>query len=346
MMMKVGVIGCGSIAKQRHAHEYGLNPNTGIAGFFDLNPARAQALADVYGGKVYETMEALIADPEIEAVSVCVANAFHASTAIKALQAGKHVLCEKPMAVTLEDCEAMIAAAKAAGKRLMIGQNQRLAPTHVKAKQILESGQMGKVLAFQSTFGHGGPESWSMDKSANTWFFKKSAAAFGSMADLGIHKIDVIRYLVGSEITSVYSKQAVLDKKFPDGTPIEVDDNSIEVLSFANGATGTVTTSWTCYGEEYNMTTLFCEKGLMKLYMDPTYSLQIVNKDGTKVFYQIDRMQTNDDAQQASSGIIDEFIGAILEDRPSVIDAEAVLGSMKAVFACIRSAGEGREVQV
>ncbi len=346
MMMKVGVIGCGSIAKQRHAHEYALNPEVQIAGFFDLNPARAQALADVYGGRVYESVEALLADPQIDAVSVCVANAYHAPTAIKALAAGKHVLCEKPMAVTLADCEAMIAAAKAAGKRLMIGQNQRLAPTHVKAKQILQSGQMGRILAFQSTFGHGGPESWSMDKSANTWFFKKSAAAFGSMADLGIHKIDVIRYLVGSEITSVYSKQAVLDKKFPDGTPIEVDDNSIEVLSFADGATGTVTTSWTCYGEEYNMTTLFCEKGIMKLYMDPTYSLQIVNRDGTKVFYQIDRIQTNDDAQQSSSGVIDEFIGAIVEDRPSVLDATAVLGSMKAVFACLRSAEEGREVQL
>lgn len=345
-MIKVGVIGCGSIAKQRHGHEYFLNPNVEIAGFFDLNPARAQALADLYGGKVYDTMEDLIADPEIEAVSVCVANAYHAPTTIQALEAGKHVLCEKPMAVTLEDCQAMLDAAKKAGRRLMIGQNQRLAPTHVKAKEILDSGAMGRVLAFQSTFGHSGPEMWSMDKSANTWFFKKNAAAFGSMADLGIHKIDVLRYLIGSDVVSVYSKQAVLDKKFPDGTPIEVDDNSIEVLTFANGATGTVTTSWTCYGEEYNMTTLFCEKGLMKLYMDPTYSLQIVNKDGTRVFYQIDRIQTNDDVQQASSGIIDEFIGAILEDRPSIIDAEQVLGSMKAVFACLRSAEEGREIRL
>lgn len=345
-MIKIGILGCGKIAQVRHIPEYAANPDCQLVGFYNPTKSRAEDMAAKYGGLAYDTAEELLANPEIDAVSVCAANYAHAALSIQALKAGKHVLCEKPMAVTLEDCEAMIAAAKAAGKRLMIGQNQRLAPTHVKARQILESGQMGKVLAFQSTFGHGGPESWSMDKSANTWFFKKSAAAFGSMADLGIHKIDVIRYLVGSEITSVYSKQAVLDKKFPDGTPIEVDDNSIEVLSFANGATGTVTTSWTCYGEEYNMTTLFCEKGLMKLYMDPTYSLQIVNKDGTKVFYQIDRMQTNDDAQQASSGIIDEFIGAILEDRPSVIDAEAVLGSMKAVFACIRSAGEGREVQV
>lgn len=342
--MKVGIIGCGSIAKQRHAHEYALNPHTEIAGFYDLNPARAQALVDVFGGRVYASVDELLADPEIEAVSVCVANAYHAPTTIQALEAGKHVLCEKPMAITLSDCEAMIAAAERAGKRLMIGQNQRLAPTHRKAKEILQSGQLGKVIAFQSTFGHGGPEMWSMDKSANTWFFKKNAAAFGSMADLGIHKIDVIRYLVGDEIASVYSKQVVLDKKFPDGTPIEVDDNSIEVLTFRNGVTGTVTTSWTCYGEEYNMTTLFCEKGLMKLYMDPTYSLQIVNRDGTKVFYQIDRIQTNDDVQQASSGIIDEFVSAIEENRPSIVDASSVIGSMRAVFACVKSSEEGREV--
>lgn len=342
--MKVGIIGCGSIAKQRHAHEYALNPHTEIAGFYDLNPARAQALVDVFGGRVYASVDEMLADPEIEAVSVCVANAYHAPTTIQALEAGKHVLCEKPMAITISDCEAMIAAAEKAGKRLMIGQNQRLAPTHRKAKEILQSGQLGKVIAFQSTFGHGGPEMWSMDKSANTWFFKKNAAAFGSMADLGIHKIDVIRYLVGDEIASVYSKQVVLDKKFPDGTPIEVDDNSIEVLTFRNGVTGTVTTSWTCYGEEYNMTTLFCEKGLMKLYMDPTYSLQIVNRDGTKVFYQIDRIQTNDDVQQASSGIIDEFVAAIEENRPSIVDASAVIGSMRAVFACVKSSEEGREV--
>lgn len=345
-MLKVGIIGCGSIAKQRHGHEYFMNPNVEIVGFFDLDPNRAQALVDVFGGKVFATAEELIADPTIDAVSVCVANAFHAEMTIKALQAGKHVLCEKPMAVTLADCEAMVAAAKKAGKRLMLGHNQRLAPAHKKAREIIESGAMGKVITFQSTFGHKGPEMWSMDKSASTWFFKKKSAAFGSMADLGIHKIDLMRYLIGSDITSVYSNMAVLDKKFPDGTPIEVDDNSVEILTFANGAMGTVTTSWTHYGEECNTSTLFCEKGIMKLYADPNYSLQVVNADGTKVLYALDRMQTNDDAQQASSGVIDEFVSAVLSGKPSILDAEGILGSMQAVFACLRSAEEGKAVSL
>ena len=337
-MLKVGIIGCGSIAKQRHGYEYFHNSDVEIKGFYDLIPERAQALVDLYGGKVYAGVDELLADPEIDAVSVCMANAFHAEISIKALKADKHVLCEKPMAVSLEESEAMVAAAKENGKRLMIGHNQRLAPAHKKAKEILSSGALGRGITFQSTLGHKGPEMWSMDKSANTWFFKKASASFGSMADLGIHKIDLMRYLIGSEITSVYSSMKVLDKKFPDGTPIEVDDNSVEVLTFANGALGTVTTSWTHYGAECNATTLFCEKGIMKLYADPQYSLKIVNADGTQVLYALDRLQTNDDAQQASSGVIDEFVAAVEEGRPSILDAEDIVRSMRAVFACLRSA--------
>lgn len=341
-MLKVGVIGCGSIAKQRHGYEYYHNANVLIKGFFDRRPERVQALVDLYGGRVYPTIDEMLADPDIDAVSVCLANAAHAETSIRALRAGKHVLCEKPMAVTIEECEAMAAAARESGKRLMIGHNQRLAPAHMKARELLASGALGRVISFQSTFGHRGPEMWSMDKSANTWFFKKGSASFGSMADLGIHKIDLMCYLIGSDISSVYSTMKVLDKKFPDGRPIEVDDNSVEVLSFCSGALGTVTTSWTHYGEECNATVLYCEKGIMKLYADPRYSLQIINADGTKVLYQLDRLQTNEDAQQASSGVIDEFVSATESGRPSVLDAEDILKSMRAVFACVRSAEDGR----
>ncbi len=341
-MLRVGIIGCGSIAKQRHSYEYHQNPEVEIAGYFDINRERAQALADVFGGKVYETVEDLINDPAIDAVSVCVANAYHAENSIKALKAGKHVLCEKPMASSLADCEAMLETAKTCGKRLFIAQNQRLAPAHVKAKEILDSGKLGKVLHAVAMFGHKGPEMWSMDQSANTWFFKKEAAVFGSMADLGVHKIDTIRYLVDSEIVSASSTLAVLDKKFPDGTPIEVDDNSVEVFRFENGAMMTVITSWTNYGYEANFTNLLCEHGVLKLYSDPQYALIVVHEDGIEDKYEIGKMQTNDDEQQESSGTIDEFVSAILENRPSVLDADKVIGSMRGVFAAIRSAENGR----
>lgn len=345
-MLNVGIIGCGSIARQRHAAEYSRNEKTRIAGVFDLSRPRAEAMANDFGGEVYETAEELIANPAIDAVSVCVANAFHAPITIAALEHGKHVLCEKPMAITLKDCEDMLAVAKRSGKRLLIDHNQRLTPAHRKAKEILASGELGRVISFSATFGHKGPEMWSADKSSNTWFFKKNAAAFGSMADLGIHKIDLMRYLIGGNVKNVFSRLATLDKKFPDGTPIEVDDNSVEILTFENGALGTVTTSWTHYGEECNASELYCEKGILKLYHDPRYALQVVYADGTKAHYELDRMQTNDDAQQSSSGVIDLFVESILSGKPSVLDAAEILSSMRVVFACLESAETGRIVEL
>ena len=126
-MLNIGIIGCGKIAQVRHLPEYEQNPGARIAGLYDLNQERAQTLAAQYGAKVYPSYEALLADPAIDAVSVCSANVSHAEITVAALEAGKHVLCEKPMATTLADCERMVSAAKKSGKRLMIDQNQRLA---------------------------------------------------------------------------------------------------------------------------------------------------------------------------------------------------------------------------
>ena len=156
-MIKIGIIGCGKITEVRHAPEYSENPNCEIIGFYDTFTEKAEALAKQYGGKVFRSVEEMLSS-DVDAVSVCVANRFHAEISIQALKAGKHVLCEKPMATTEEDCEAMVNAAKESGKYLMIGLNQRLAKAHVKAKEILSSGEMGEVLTFETHFSHPGPE--------------------------------------------------------------------------------------------------------------------------------------------------------------------------------------------
>ena len=172
-MLNIGIIGCGKIAQVRHLPEYEQNPGAHIAGLYDLNQERAQALAAQYGAKAYESYEALLADPAIDAVSVCSANVSHAEIAVAALEAGKHVLCEKPMATTLEDCERMVAAAQKSGKYLMIDQNQRLAGAHRKARELIRAGAIGKPLTFRTAFRHGGPETWSVDPGKSTWFFDK-----------------------------------------------------------------------------------------------------------------------------------------------------------------------------
>ena len=343
-MFNIGIIGCGKIAQVRHIPEYADHPQAKLAGFFDLNQDRAQALAEQWGGKAYSSWEELLADPAIDAVSVCVANNAHAQISIAALKAGKHVLCEKPMATTLEDCEAMVAAARESGKFLMIGQNQRLTKAHQKARELVENGTLGKILTFRTTFGHGGPETWSVDPGKNTWFFDKSKAAMGAMADLGIHKTDLIQYLLGQTVVETTAKVTTLDKRGADGQLIGVDDNAICIYRMSGGAMGTMTASWTFYGAEDNSTVLYGTKGILRIYDDPAYSLKLITAEGEKVLYELEAIQTNDN--QTKSGVIDCFMDCLVNNTPPAISGQSVLTAMRAVFASLESSETGKSVTV
>ncbi len=343
-MIKVGVIGCGKIAQVRHIPEYELNPNAKIEAFYDLNIERAEELAKKYQSKAYETLNELLADSNIDAVSICVANNSHASTTIQALKAGKHVLCEKPMAMNIEDCEEMISVADKYGKSLMIAQNQRLNPAHKKAKEMIAKGEMGKVVTFRTTFGHAGPETWSIDSSKGVWFFEKKTAVMGAMADLGIHKTDLIQYLLGEKIVEVTAKVVTLNKEYADGTPIGVDDNAICIYQMESGTIGTMTASWTYYGREDNSTIIYGTKGILKIYDNPVHSLVFIGTDGKEVYYDTDQIQTNDN--QTNSGVINEFISCLEERRNSDISGESVLSAMKAVFASLESSDKGIGIKI
>lgn len=340
---KVGVIGCGKIAQVRHLPEYAARSDVRIAGVYDKNPQRAEAIAAQYGARSYASYEELLRDPGIDAVSVCTANNSHADITIAALEAGKHVLCEKPMALSLYDCSKMVETAKRAGRYLLIDHNQRFLKTHQEAKRLLKEGAIGRLISFETHFTHAGPETWSVDAGKNVWFFDKNQAVFGAMADLGIHKIDLIRYLTGDEITGVQAFFDTLDKKDSQGNPISVDDHAVCYMKLAGGATGTVTAAWTNYGREDNSTVLYGETGVIRIFCDREYSLVIDRKDGACIQYKLDCIQTND--SQTKSGIIDEFIDSISCGRESVISGEEALKSMEAVFTAIDSSDQQKYME-
>ena len=285
-----------------------------------------------------------MADPAIDAVSVCAANYAHAELTIKALRAGKHVLCEKPMATNIEDCEAMAAAAAESGKFLMIGHNQRLAKAHVRAKQLIDAGTIGRIVTFRTTFGHGGPETWSINPGKNTWFFDKSKAAMGAMADLGVHKTDLIHYLTGERVVRTTAKLVTLDKRGEDGELIGVDDNAVCIYEMSGGAFGTMTASWTFYGAEDNSTVLYGTKGIMRIYDDPAHSIVVTLADGEKQMYDVEQIQTNDN--QTKSGVIDLWIDCLKNGRAPEISGESALYAMRAVFASIKSSELGESVDI
>ncbi len=342
--IKIGIVGCGKIAQVRHIPEYAANESAELYGFFDVCKERAEELAQKYGGKAFESAEALFADANIDAVSICAANYAHAELSIKALQAGKHVLCEKPMATTLADCEAMVKAAKENGKFLMIGQNQRLAKAHVEAKKLIEEGCIGSIVTFRTCFGHGGPETWAIVPGKNTWFFDKSKAAMGVMADLGVHKTDLIQFLTSQRVIRTTAKLSTLDKRGENDELIAVDDNAICIYEMSGGALGTMTASWTHYGAEDNSTVLYGTKGIMKIYDDPTHSIVITDRDGGVRFIDVDQIQTNDN--QTASGVIDLWMDCLKSGKAPEISGESALYAMRAVFASIESSKLGKAVDI
>ncbi|MFT4104189.1 MAG: Gfo/Idh/MocA family oxidoreductase [Lacrimispora sp.] len=343
-MFNIGIIGCGKIAQVRHIPEYAENPDARLWGYYDLNQERAKELAEKYGGRVYGSYEELLEDKDIDAVSVCAANHVHAEITVAALKAGKHVLCEKPMAMELSQCEAMAEAARETGKFLMIGHNQRLVKAHAEAKKLIESGLIGRIITFKTNFAHGGPETWSIDPGKNVWFFDKTRAVMGAMADLGIHKTDLIQYLTGSKISEVTAYLGTLDKKDGEGNFISVDDNAICIYKLENGTVGTMTASWTCCGKEDNSTVLYGTEGVMKIYADPLHSIVVEGRDRTVTYYDTDQIQTNEN--QTRSGVIDVFMKCLTTNTPPQISGEEALAAMKAVFAAVESSETGKTVKI
>jgi predicted dehydrogenase len=344
MTIKVAIIGCGSIAMYRHAPEYANNPHVEIAAVYDRNPDRAERLVNMYGGRVVSRYEDIINDPTIDAVSDCSTNEMHHVITTAALRSGKHVLCEKPIATTLEGAEQMLRAAQESGKILMIDHNQRLAAAHQRAREILRSGELGRVLSFKTNFGHKGPEYWSANKTNGTWFFKKARSALGVAGDLGIHKVDLLRFLLDDEIVEVSAYADALHKKDEYGRPIEVCDNMVCLLRTESGAIGTASFSWTYYGEEDNSTILYCENGIMKIYTDPLYQIEITKGNAEIIRYQLGKLQTNDN--QTNSGVIDAFVDCIMRQTPPPITGEDGLLALRIIQAAVRSAEEGISIKL
>ena len=330
--VRVGVIGCGAIGQRRHLPEYAARDDVELVGVCDIKFPRAKAAAKTFGApKAFKNHKDLLKLAP-DAISVCTPNYLHAPQSLDALRAGCHVLCEKPMAGSVKDAKAMIAAAKKARRQLMIGQNQRLAPAHVRGKELYKSGIVGKALGFSTSFAHPGPESWSMD-GEDGFFFKKRQAIIGSLGDLGVHKIDLVRWFLDDEVVLAGAMTATLDK-----ANCTVDDTAYGVFTMKSGIIGQMFAGWILKAGEANGTTVCCEKGVIKLFEDPDYTVVVLKADGEKMFIQSGAIQTNEEGGQTSSGVIDAFVESLKSGRKVPIPGEEGARSLAAIMACVDSA--------
>lgn len=233
----IGVIGCGAIAQEAHLPNYAAHPQARLVAVADIDEGRARAAAEKFSvPHVYTDYHHLLARDDIQAVSICTPNYLHAEQTIAAAQAGKHVLCEKPMAISIAEADNMISAAEDAKVQLMVGFTHRFYPFNQKARELIAGGKIGRPYTVRCRFAHRGPyTSWG---AMSEWFFDSKRAGGGAALDMGIHALDLIRFVLGAEVRSVSANLATFVHDIRD------EDTAIINLEFSNGSLGYIETGW------------------------------------------------------------------------------------------------------
>lgn len=335
--VRAAIIGCGLIAQERHGPELAASQEGELAGFFDFDRQRAEDCAQKFGGKVYESMDAVFEDKSLDAIVLCTPNQTHAPLSIRALESGLSVLCEKPMSTTLEEAVAVAEAEKHAKGIFMAAHNQRYTMVHRRAKEWIESGRMGKVISFRCTLAHPGPERYGMGRNRNTWYMSADNK-MGCVTDLGIHKCDAIQFILGEKIKRVSAYAGTLQKTDENGVPIPAYDNAVAILESESGVVGTLNLSYTNYSKMDNSTIYYCEKGVLRCQHYDDCALEIVMDGAETIRFH------NPDVPHINSGVMDAFIGAIRGGKPSPVSAQDALRSIQVCFAIDQSSREGRIV--
>ena len=250
-LIKVGIIGCGGIAKNKHMPALKKVPDCEMVAFCDIIPERAQKAAKDFGtpdAKVYTDYKELLKDPSIAVVHVCTPNRSHSFITVDALEAGKHVMCEKPMAINSAEAQKMLDAAKRSGKKLSIGYQNRFRNDSLYLKQEADAGTFGDIYYAKATAIR--------RRAVPTWgvFLNEYEQGGGPLIDIGTHALDLTlwmmnnykpKYCVG---TTYHKLNGDTDQgnKWGNWDPAKftVEDSAFGFIVMENGATIVLESSW------------------------------------------------------------------------------------------------------
>lgn len=249
--IRVGIIGCGGIACGKHMPALSKDKRAQIVAFCDILPEKAQKAAMEFGTRdksVYTDYRALLEDKTIDAVHICTPNRSHAEITVAALEAGKHVLCEKPMAKTAQDARRMLDAAKKSGKKLSIGYQNRCTPEVWTMKRAADAGEFGEIYYAKAHALR--------RRAVPTWgvFLNEYEQGGGPLIDIGTHALDMTLWVMNNYkpemvMGSVFKKlgdQTETGNAWGDWNPAEftVEDSAFGFIRMENGATISLESSW------------------------------------------------------------------------------------------------------
>jgi len=349
--LNIGVIGAGSISELHFQAYQHMGEAVQMYAVCDLNEARAREKADKYGAtQVYDDYRKLLADPAVDAVSICTWNNTHAEISIAALQAGKHVLVEKPLCRTVEEALQVQQAVRDSGKILQVGFVRRYDNNAQLMKKFIDNGELGDIYYAKASclrrLGNPGG-----------WFADKERSGGGPLIDLGVHVIDICWYLMGRpKVVSVtgntYSKLGnrghVENLSFYKAADYDASKNTVEDLAnalirFDNGASLMVDVSFTLHAKQDEISVkLYGDKGGLEL--EPAIAL-VSEKHNTilNVAPQTDQKGLN--VNVAFQNEIRKFVESVTTGQEPVSPVEDGVELMKILCGIYESAATGREVR-
>lgn len=345
--LKVAVIGTGM--GRYHMKEYVESPNVKLVAICDLNREEALQFAREYGAdKVVTDYHDLWSIANLDAVSIAVPNCYHAPIAIEALERGLHVMCEKPMATTLQEARQMVETAEAQHKRLMIGMSQRFRASSLALRGLVERGELGQIYYARGTwirrrgmpvihFSSGG----SMGR--GSWFVRKEQAGAGALFDIGVHMFDLTWWLMGNPrpvAVSASSYRNLCNEEFERrGILCDVDELTSALVRFENGGTAFFDVSWVAHqADEMNVRIFGTQAGLQVyppvVYREPQWGeLHTAAIEVKEVEQPLTPRR--------------HFVDCIRDpEKPMIASGRECLTVMAVLDAVQRSAASGREVTV
>ncbi len=334
-----GVIGAGLFG-ENHARVYSRLPGVELVAVCDQNGERAREVAEQYGARTYHTdYEHLLADPDIQAVSIATPDFAHAPIALAAAEAGKHILCEKPLATSVEEAQAIADAAAKAGVKLMVDFHNRVNPPFAAARDSVREGAIGTpaygyARLSNTTYVPLEMLSWA-NRSSALWF-------------LGSHAIDIMRFILGDTVVRV---QAVSRSGILRGMGVDVPDFHVAIAEFSRGAVVTFEHAWILPRSQpmvydFKVELLGSEGAI---YVDTSHHGAFELHTGGRLDYG-DVFGATPTSDLRIGGFVSEaiarFADAVIHDRPVLATAEDGVEATRIVDAIQRSAESGQPVEL
>jgi predicted dehydrogenase len=334
--LRIGVLGSGIINRDFHLPVLRNHPQAQVVAAGNLRPESLQRLAaDFNIPKTYTDFAALAADPDIDAVINGLPNYLHAPVTIQMLQAGKHVLCEKPMAMNVAEGEQMIAAAQQAKRTLMIAHMWRFDRETIWLRDLIANGTLGQIFKVKShaIWLYEGPK-------PGGWFVTPEYAGGGALADMGIHSFDTLRHILGgAKPVKVFAKVGTYFKDIP------LDDTATVMLEFEGGVVGLIEAGW------YHLYADGLE-GYTQAYGTKGYARVLPAELQTSIegIWSVAKPDMPKRQQQCDLPMyqaqMDHFIDCVLNDKEPSPNGPDVLWSLRVLEAAYHSAKMGEAVAI